>query len=112
MSDYYAILFVQFVLVAVTLIAVYKSLRRYWSKSGVAVEVLRGPESRRRFTVWFGFMSVLAMQLIDVSQAFEGHKVLLGIVDLGMLFYLCFMNTWFRNRIILWSSSWEHRPER
>jgi hypothetical protein len=35
----------------------------------------------------------------------------LSLADLAALFYLCFLNGWFRNKIIGWITYWEKEPE-
>lgn len=111
MTDYYTLLAVQGVLGVVFVIALAKPrLDRLRSRS-LDVEVARGPESRQRFGVAYGFASVLLLQLINSSEAFKGHKVLLSVIDLGVLFYLCFFSSWFRNKVVGWITRWEQRRE-
>jgi len=100
---------VELILAGLVLVSVLQPLRR---NKGVDRQVKRGPESRRRFGVAYGFCSVLLLQVINSSAAFKGHKVLLSLGNLAALFYLCFFSGWFRNKIVGWISWWEERPER
>ncbi len=109
MSDCYAILAVELILAGLVFISL---LQRFRRKKGSTVQVTRGPESRRSFGVAFGFGSVILLQVINSSAAFAGHKVFLSLANLAALFYLCFFNGWFRNKIVGWIGRWEERPER
>ena len=113
MSDWHTVLLVQVVLGGMTLFAM---VRAAWARqrqrhSNLKAEIIRGPESKRRFGVVYGFASVIALQVINSSEAFKGHKVLLSLLDLLFLFYLCFLNSWSRGMIIGWMSKWEATPE-
>lgn len=109
MTDLYAILGVELILAGLVLISILQPLRR---NNGISIQVKRGPESRRRFGIAYGFGSVLLLQVINSSAAFTGHKVLLSLANLAALFYLCFFSGWFRNKIVGWIGRWEKRPER
>ena len=110
-TDCYAVLLVQIALFGVWVVALVKSAQARFDSSGLKKDVFRGPESRRRFGVAYGFGSVIILQLINASEAFKGNKVLISIADIAMLFYLCFLSGWFRNKIIGWTSKWESKPE-
>ena len=105
MSDWYAVLLVQVVLIGMAFIAMVRAACMR------GPEVFRGRESRRRFGVVYGFASVIMLQVINTSEAFKGHKVLLSFLDVLLLFYLCFLNSWSRNKIIGLISKWEATPE-
>ena len=74
-------------------------------------KIIRGEVSQKYIYVTYGFVSVILMQFIQVSEAFQGHKVLFSVVDLGALFYLIFFNGWFRNWLIGKLSAWKQRSE-
>jgi len=115
-TDYYAVLFMEIALIGLTLVALVKAVpvptRRDRSGLEAEAEVVRGPKSRRILGVAYGFGSVIIVQLINASEALKGHKVLLSITNIAMLFYLCFLNGWSRNKIIEWIGEWESKPER
>lgn len=119
MTDFYAMVAVQLALASLLAIClvgpwVARPRTRLNRKpdNRASASVIRGPESRRKFGVAYGFASVLILQIINSSQAFVGNKVLLSLFDLGVLFYLCFLNGWFRNKLIVWINAWENAPER
>lgn len=79
-----------------------------WDRPG---KIVRGEVSQRYFYVTYGFVSVNLMQIIQVSEAFKGNKVLFSVIDLVALFYLIFFNGWFRNWLIGKLSSWKQMAE-
>jgi hypothetical protein len=109
LTDAYAILAVEVLVSGLVLVSAFKSLQK---SKGVRLSVTRGTESRKKFGVAYGFGSVLILQLINSSEAFIGHKVLLSLFNLAALFYLCFLSGWFRNKIIGLINRWEKAPER
>jgi hypothetical protein len=100
---------VEMLLISLVVVSAFKSLRK---RKASRLSVARGPESRKKFGVAYGFGSVLILQLINSSEAFVGHKVLLSLFNLAALFYLCFLSGWFRNKIIGMINRWEKAPER
>jgi hypothetical protein len=109
LTDAYAILAVEVLLISLVVVSVYKSL---WKRKGVRLSLTRGPGSWKKFGIAYGVSSVLILQLINSSETFVGHKVLLSLFNIAALFYLCFLNGWFRNKIIGWIDRWEKTPER
>lgn len=79
-----------------------------WKRPG---KILRGEESQKFFYFTYGFVSVIVLQFIQVSEAFVGHKVLIAAIDLSLIFYLSFYNGWFRNWILGHIIAWKGRPE-
>jgi len=45
-------------------------------------------------------VSILILQIINVSESYVNYKVLISIIDLSILLYLFYFNGWFRNKII------------
>src|SRR5437870_13086053 len=101
-TDCYAVVLVQVALFGLLMISVVNSL---------PARVFRGPKSRSRRVTAYGFSSVIILQLINSSETFKGNKVLISIADIAILFYLCFFNGWFGNKIIGRVSKWESKPE-
>jgi len=105
-TDCYAIIVVEVILLILLIIALCKA-----HSKGPGVRVKRGPKSRHKFQIAYGFGTVIMLQIINSSNAFTGHKVLLSIINIIILCYLCFLNGWFRNKIICWISKWEEMWE-
>ena len=112
MTDCAAIIVVQAVLALLLIISIARDIHLRFVRSSVQAEVVRGPNSRSRFGIAYGFGTVIVIQLITVSTAFDGHKVLLSLIDLSVLSYLCYFSSWFRNRLLCCMIAWEKRPER
>jgi hypothetical protein len=110
-SDRLAIIIIEALLFAFALFAIVRAARLRRQHGGATLTVMRGPESRKKLGLVYGFASVNTLQLINISDAFNGHKVVLSVVDLLILFYLCFLSSWIRNRILGWVSKWEATPE-
>lgn len=62
--------------------------------------VKRGQKSWDYFNLTYGILSVVVIQIISISDFGSGYKVFISIFDLGVLFYLAFFNSWFRNKTI------------
>ncbi len=62
--------------------------------------IRRCKESWTYFNLCFGISSVVLMQIINSSKALIGYKTIISIVNLTMLFYLSYFNSWFRNNTI------------
>jgi len=118
-TDLGVVLVAEFVLAALFFIAVAKDVRssrprndakvRRGEKSmnslnvtcGIATdaEVRRGEKSMNSLYVMYGIVTVVYSLLVQVAEAFEGHKALLIAVDYVGLTYLFFFSSWFRNKI-------------
>ena len=62
--------------------------------------VKRGEKSWNHFYLAYGILSVVITQIISISEFGKGYKVLITVVDLAILLYLAFFNSWFRNKTI------------
>lgn len=62
--------------------------------------VKRGDKSWNHFYLAYGILSVIVTQIISISEFGKGYKVLITVVDLALLLYLTFFNSWFRNKTI------------
>jgi len=62
---------------------------------------VKGSEKRwNHFYLAYGILSVVVTQIISISEFGKGYKVLITVIDLGVLLYLAFFNSWFRNKTI------------
>jgi hypothetical protein len=64
------------------------------------VRVKRGKDGWNNFYLAYGILSVIVIQIISISEYGKGYKVLITIIDLGLLLYLAFFKCWFRNKTI------------
>ena len=86
----------QLIYISIFLFALITDFRN--RNSGTAVT--RGEVSWQYLYLFYGFTSVVLLQLINTTEAFKGYKTLITLVNLLVLFYLCFYNSWFRNKIV------------
>ena len=118
-TDLGVVLVAEFVLAALFFIAVAKDVRSFRPRNdakvmrgeksmnssnvkyGIATdaEVMRGEKSMNSLYVMYGIITVVYSLLVQVADAFEGHKALLIAVDYVELTYLFFFSSWFRNGI-------------
>lgn len=71
-----------------------------FSNSNSGRVVTRGSQSRNIFYVIYGILSVIFLSIIQVTSEAKEYKVIITIVDLLLLMYLCFFNSWSRNKIM------------
>ena len=62
--------------------------------------VKRSDKSWNYFYLAYGILSIVITQIISISECGKGYKVLITVIDLGILMYLSFFNNWFRNKTI------------
>ena len=62
--------------------------------------VKRGDKSWNHFYLAYGILSIVITQIISISECGKGYKVLITVIDLSILMYLSFFNSWFRNKTI------------
>jgi len=99
-SDFFVFVFIQLIFFIFTAIS-YLANKRFLSKSGgLTAQVIRGKESLLKFEFAWGILSFVLIELINISSAFSGYKLIFAALDVSLLFYLCFFNGWFRNKII------------
>ncbi len=62
--------------------------------------VIRGKEGWDYFPLTYGIISVILLQIIGIANSLKEYKAIITLLDLSGLLYLCFYNSWFRNKII------------
>ena len=88
------------ILVAIAIVQTIASQIRS-RRSNLSAVVNRGPQSMGSIHTWFIITSVLFTLTIEVADALVGFKALLVLINYGLLVYLFFFNSWFRNRLLL-----------
>ena len=71
-----------------------------WKMKRDMASIKRGEKSWNHFYLAYGILSVVVTQIISISECGKGYKVLITVVDLAILLYLAFFNSWFRNKTI------------
>ena len=91
--------------------SIYALIRDCRPRSGILAILKRGPESWNKLYLAYGIASVVVMQVINSAEACVGHKTLISVVDLVLLFYLFFYNSWFRNKMIEYITRSQEKKE-
>lgn len=77
-----------------------KEYRWFTKEASIYGAVKRGEKSWNHFYLAYGVASVVLLQVINSSEALKGYKIIISLINLFILFYLAFFNSWFRNKII------------
>jgi hypothetical protein len=67
---------------------------------GLSMQVERDEKSFGYFNIAYGILLAIAIGVISVLYLDSEHKVLLIIGSALVLFWLCYWNGWFRNKIV------------
>ena len=70
------------------------------NKSRSKLSVKRGKESWNNFYLAFGIASIILIQVINSANTLRNYKTIISIINLIILVYLAFFNSWFRNKIV------------
>ncbi len=81
-------------------------------KTGVVASVKRGEKSWNYFYLAYGIASVVLLQVINSAESLEGYKTIISLINLLMLSYLAFFNSWFRNKIVGFINTSKQKWER
>lgn len=90
----------EFLFFGVFLYAVARERGWFTKRGRLTRRAKRGEKSWGYFNLAYGIASVVLLQIINVADALEGYKTLISLVDLVILTYLAFFNSWSRNAII------------
>ena len=99
--------FIQFLLAFLVIFSLI--VEKYNGNSGRVVK--RGRGGNKIFYYAYGILSVVVLNIIQNSVAGIGYKVAITIFDLLLLVYLCFFNSWSRNKIIGVYIKFENKTE-
>ena len=69
-------------------------------KTGSSATVKRGEKSWGYFHVAYGVLAVVFVEVNSTTEAWKHYKTVVSLADLALLFYLCFFNGWFRNKLM------------
>jgi len=81
------------------------------SKDALETTIKRGEKSWTVFDFAFGILSVVLMQIINCAETLFGYKTFISIMNILMLLYLVYWNSWFRNGIINLVYKCQNKPE-
>lgn len=93
------------------------ALEKGWIKSSGPAIIRRG-ENFNYFQIAYGITTLVLIQIINSAEALKGYKTIISFIDLVLLTYLTFFNSWFRNKIISFiiasqeKVEWHHNPRK
>lgn len=90
---------IQGALLILLLFAIGQALRAK-RRTGIVAVVTRGDKSMSFLYVFYGVATVVYTLITQVAEAATGYKVVIVTADYLALTYLCFFNSWFRNKLI------------
>lgn len=100
LSDATAFPLVQLLFLALVWYAIIQERGWFRRNTGLSMAVKRGEESWGNFYLIYGLLAVMFVEVNSTAEALKGYKTIITMADLVALFYLCFFNGWFRNKII------------
>lgn len=100
--DTAAVLIAHALLLGLVLISVLGSVRAFLRrrKGAGRMTVFRGPESMGILYAGYGTTTVVMALLVQVAEVGRGSKAAIILFDYGVLTWLFFFSSWFRNRLI------------
>jgi hypothetical protein len=78
------------------------SRERRWFKRSVSLsgKVFRNPETWENFPLAWGILSLIFVEVNNMTESMKGYKTVITLLDIAALLYLCFFTSWFRNKSI------------
>ena len=105
-TDCVSLIVIHIALLFLIILSLWAKVRASWRLRHGAIKatVTRGEESMNALYVWYSIATVAYSLAVSVSESAEGHKTTLIALDYVCLTYLFFIDSWFRNSIVLkWS---------
>lgn len=70
------------------------------ASDSASAQVVRGENSMNLLYTFYGVATLIYALTVQVAEAAQGYKVAILVTDYLSLTYLCFFNSWFRNKLI------------
>lgn len=101
LNDKYAFPFIQILLFCFFIFTLIKAL----PKEGVTLSVERGAASMAIFYGFYATASGLMVALCLSTEAWiaKNYRVFWILLDVSIIFYVCLLNVWFRNKLLDWA---------
>ena len=71
-----------------------------FKKSKLSMKVTRSITSWEYLIISYNILTVFFIAIVSVSIYFNEYKIIIIVVDQIFLVYLCFLSSWFKNKII------------
>ena len=75
--------------------------RRWDLENGGLVSIKRGDQSLNIFHGAYALLTGIFVLLATSAEPAKDHRVLFVLFNTSLIFYLCYLNRWFRNWLIL-----------
>ncbi len=92
----------EFLIVVVFIRSVLYDISAKMREGGTGAKIKRGEKSWS-ILLSFWALSIIFIEIIISSELIAEHKILIGLVNAGILSYLNLRSVYFKNRIIGWS---------
>jgi xanthine/uracil permease len=79
-------------------------------KGGTGASITRGEKSWS-ILLAFWALSVIIIEIIVSSDFISNHRIIVGLINVGMLVYLNLFSVYFQNKIIGWSQKLRKREQ-
>jgi hypothetical protein len=107
-NDKFGFWFFEIVFFAIFLYAIWKD--RIWPERSVVSGVFRGEESRKIFMTSASIFTTFVISAIFTIASYpKERRILLYLINLGVVIYLFFYSGWFTNKLIGWWISFKQR---
>ncbi|MEL7666500.1 MAG: hypothetical protein AAGU06_03705 [Candidatus Shapirobacteria bacterium] len=90
-------IFLEFILVFLFLKSILYLLK---NRNGFLIKVKRSGGSFESLQIMFGIATLFTVEIINNSCILGDYKNLIMVINLLIVFYLCFYSDWSRNKII------------
>lgn len=100
LADKIISIFLQSILGLVFLYSLVADIITKFKRSKLSMSVTRGNESWEYFIISYNILAIFFIAVASVSVFFNTYKIIIIIVNQIILIYLCFLNSWFRNKIM------------
>jgi hypothetical protein len=110
-SDQIWLLLLEFCIAFIFLFTLFKQIYIKVRPRGIPSSVKRGEQSWK-ILLSFWALSIILIEIIISSELILNHKVIVGLLNLGVLIYLNLFSPYFRNKIIGWAAKLKNMEER
>lgn len=111
-SDHIWLPLLEFFIAGVFIWSIFYDIYAYISAhiriGGAVAQVKRGEKSWF-ILLSFWALSIIVIEIIISSDLISNHRVIVGLLNVGVLIYLNLFSGYFKNKIIVWSTKLRNR---
>ncbi|MFC1980127.1 hypothetical protein ACFLVS_04665 [Chloroflexota bacterium] len=100
----------EFLIAAIFIRAVVYDIGAKMREGGTGAQVTRGEKSWSRLLSFWG-MSIILIEIVISSDLIPSHRIIIGLLNLGVLVYLNLWSVFFKNKIIGWASKLQNMKQ-